>query len=156
MVTYIEFGNIFKIEGVDSYAHGCNCSGAMGKGIAIQFKEKFPLMYAEYKNLCNARKFNLGDVFKYNYGKGYIFNLGTQKTWRTKANIRAIEQALNNMLSIASTEDIRKIALPKIGAGLGGLDWNDVKRVIDKTAMEYPNVDLFVIENYKDISQKPL
>ncbi|MCM1489989.1 MAG: hypothetical protein NC095_04095 [Muribaculum sp.] len=41
MVKLIEKGNIFKIEGVTSYAHGCNCAGAMGKGIALQFRAKF-------------------------------------------------------------------------------------------------------------------
>ena len=35
--------------GVSSYAHGCNCAGAMGKGIAVQFKSKYPDMYLEYK-----------------------------------------------------------------------------------------------------------
>ena len=42
MVTYIEFGNIFTLEGISGYAHGCNCAGAMGKGIALQFRERYP------------------------------------------------------------------------------------------------------------------
>jgi O-acetyl-ADP-ribose deacetylase (regulator of RNase III) len=101
MVKYIEFGNIFKLEGVKNFAHGCNCAGAMGKGIAVQFKAKYPKMYSEYKNLCKEGKFNLGDVFEYNYGNGYVFNLGTQKTWRTKANIEAVEHSITNMLLFA-------------------------------------------------------
>lgn len=48
MIRYIEKGDIFRIEGVSSYAHGCNCAGAMGKGIAVQFKDKYPDMYLEY------------------------------------------------------------------------------------------------------------
>lgn len=150
MVTYIEFGNIFKLNGVYNYAHGCNCAGAMGKGIALQFKEKFPDMYIEYKQLCKEGKFNLGDVFMYSYGNGSIFNLGTQKTWKVKADIHAIEQSLIKMLSLAIKENIKHIALPKIGAGLGALNWQDVKNVIDKVASEYPHTELLVIENYKD------
>lgn len=151
MIAYIESGNIFKIEGVFNYAHGCNCAGAMGKGIAVQFKEKFPEMYKLYKNLCTEGKFNVGDVFEYNYGKGYVFNLGTQLSWRTKAEIKSIRQSLINMFRIASKEKIRKIAMPKIGAGLGGLKWEDVKNVIEEIAKEYPDIDLFIVENYKDI-----
>ena len=54
------------------------------------------------------------------------------------------------MLSYAQQNNIFKIALPKIGAGLGGLNWDDVKFVIDKVAKNYPKIDLFVVENYKE------
>ncbi|MCE9385120.1 macro domain-containing protein, partial [Bacteroides fragilis] len=56
MIRYIEKGDIFRIDGVSSYAHGCNCAGAMGKGIAVQFKSKYPDMYLEYKQLCKENK----------------------------------------------------------------------------------------------------
>jgi O-acetyl-ADP-ribose deacetylase (regulator of RNase III) len=150
MVRYIEFGNIFKLQGINSYAHGCNCAGAMGKGIAVQFKKKFPKMYAEYKKLCHQGEFSLGDVFEYNYGDGYVFNLGTQATWKTKANIHAIEQSLTKMLLLASSKNVKKIALPKIAAGLGGLNWDSVKSVINKVATNHPDIELLVVENYND------
>lgn len=151
MVTYIEFGNIFNLQGISSYAHGCNCAGAMGKGIALQFKKKFPKMYIEYKKLCKEGLFSLGDLYTYDYDNGTIFNLGTQTTWKTKADIKAIESSLIKMFSYAQQNNILGIALPKIGAGLGGLNWNDVKFIINIVAKDYPNVDLFVVENYKDI-----
>lgn len=150
MVTYIEYGNIFTLEGILNYAHGCNCAGAMGKGIALQFRDKFPVMYQQYKEMCKEGKFSLGDVFTYNHNNKIIFNLGTQKTWKTKADIKAIETALMKMMEYANHNKVYKIALPKIGAGLGGLNWDDVKNVIDKVARSFPNVDLFVIENYKE------
>lgn len=148
MVHFIEFGNVFKIEDVESFAHGCNCAGAMGKGIAVEFKKKFPNMYKEYKSLCYEGDFNLGDVYDYYTGKGYVYNLGTQLTWKKKADINAIEKALKKMLILASEAGIKKIALPRIGAGLGGLDWGDVKSLIIKVDEDFPEVELFVIENY--------
>jgi len=151
MVTYIEQGNIFSLQDIPNYAHGCNCAGAMGKGIALQFKEKFPQMYIEYKNLCKKGLFPLGDIYVYNYGNGTIFNLGTQTTWKTNANLNAVESSLIKMLSYAHQNNICKIALPKIGAGLGGLNWDDIKFIIDKVAENYPNIDLFVVENYKEV-----
>jgi len=148
MVNYITHGDIFKIKDVFNYAHGCNCAGAMGKGIALQFKKKYPKMYIEYKNLCKSGKFNLGDVFQYKYDKGYVFNLGTQKHWRTRAKLNAIEESIDRMLCFASKNNIDKISLPKIGAGLGGLNWDDVKQIIEKVNAKYPLIKLFVVENY--------
>lgn len=148
MVRYIEKGDIFRIEGVSSYAHGCNCAGAMGAGIAVQFKDRYPRMYLEYKRMCKENSFCPGDVFDYNYGAGHIYNLGTQATWRTQAKIEYIKKALTKMLELASRDEVEAIALPAIGAGLGGLDWNDVKAVLDKVAEVHPKVDLYVVESY--------
>lgn len=148
MVHYIPKGDIFALEDVNSYAHGCNCAGAMGKGIAVQFRDKFPEMYQEYKTLCKSGAFQPGDVFDYNYGKGHIYNLGTQKNWRTKATLEYIKASLVRMFELAS-HDESKIAMPAIGAGLGGLQWTDVQSVIDSVAVEYPNVELYVVETYE-------
>ena len=109
-----------------------HCAGAMGKGIALQFKDKFPKMYIEYKTLCKEGLFTLGDIYTYNYDKGTIFNLGTQKTWRAKANLEAIEKALEKMLSFAQKNNVYKIALPKIGAEFGGRDHSTVIHAHEK------------------------
>lgn len=148
MVKFIEEGDIFTIDGVQNYAHGCNCAGAMGKGIALQFKEKFPQMYIEYKHLCEQKKFNPGDVFDYNYGNGHIYNLGTQQTWRTKATMENTRKSLKTMLKLATSAHVSSIALPAIGAGLGGLKWEDVKTLIKEVAVDYPEVQLIVVEKY--------
>jgi len=148
MINYIYLGDVFAIEGVPNYAHGCNCSGAMGKGIAVQFREKFPEMYQEYKHLCKTQSFLLGDIFVYNYGAGFVFNLGTQQSWKTKAELSAIDNSLRKMFNYASENKISKIAIPKIGAGLGGLKWEDVKNVIENIAKEFSMIDLFIVENY--------
>ena len=148
MITYIEYGDIFKLENVKNYAHGCNCAGAMGKGIALQFKKKFPSMYLEYKKICLEKKFNLGDVFVFKYEKGFVFNLGTQINWKTKAELNAIDISLKKMLEIASQKNINKIAMPKIGAGLGGLNWFEVKSIIEKNSELYPEIELVIVENF--------
>lgn len=149
MIKYIEKGDIFRIEGVKNYAHGCNCAGAMGKGIALQFKAKYPKMYLEYKELCNEGKFRPGDVFDYNYDGGHIYNLGTQSTWRTKAKLEYIQSSVYKMLELALNDGVSAIALPAIGAGLGGLKWDEVKSVMEKAASKFPHVDLYVVETYQ-------
>lgn len=147
MIHYIEYGDIFNIEGVVNYAHGCNCASAMGKGIAVPFKEKYPEMYKEYKRRCKTGAFTPGDIYVYAYGAGYVFNLATQVSWTTGATLPAIEQSVEKMLVYASENGIDKIALPRIGAGLGLLDWGAVKAVIEKIAVSYPEVALYVVEN---------
>ena len=149
MVKYIEEGDIFKVSGVSSYAHGCNCAGAMGKGIAVQFKEKYPEMYKMYNKLCKSGEYAPGDVFAYNHGNGYVYNLGTQETWRTKAKLEYIKSSLEKMLSLATEAGVSSIAMPAIGAGLGGLKWADVKEEIERASRLYPEIDLYVVEKYK-------
>lgn len=148
MLNIIPIGDIFDIENITSYAHGCNCAGAMGKGIALQFREKFPDMYKQYKLLCKNHNFRPGDVFDYNYGNGHIYNLATQISWRTKAKIEYIQDSVNRMFELATINDVYQIAMPTIGAGLGGLVWNDVKDVIKDISDKYPMINLFIVEQY--------
>lgn len=151
MVCYIEEGDIFQIPQIKNYAHGCNCAGAMGKGIALQFKARFPKMYEQYRDMCKNGKYSVGDVFKYAYEEGYVYNLGTQRTWLKKAEMEYIERSLQRMMTIAEEDSVREIAMPAIGAGLGGGNWSEIKRLIDNVASKHPSVDLYVVEKYKDI-----
>lgn len=150
MVYYIPEGDIFKISQVRNYAHGCNCAGAMGKGIAVQFRDRFPKMYEQYRNLCKNNKFTVGDVFKYSYKDGVVFNLGTQRTWKEKAEIEYVWKSLKKMMGMAVDDGVAEIAMPAIGAGLGGGNWSEIKKLIDNIASCHPSVDLYVVESYYD------
>ena len=151
MVYYISEGDIFKIQQIRNYAHGCNCAGAMGKGIALQFRDRFPEMYEQYRDLCKNNIFVVGDVFKYTYEEGVIYNLGTQRTWKEKAEMEYIEKSFHKMMEMAANDGITDIAMPAIGAGLGGGNWIDIKKQINRIASYYPSVDLYVVEQYNDI-----
>ena len=152
MINYIPYGNIFNIKGVTSYAHGCNCVGAMGKGIAVQFRHKFPDMFIIYHEMCQKKKFCPGDVYAYEYEPGkFVFNLATQEHYNPRfgrlARIEWISTSVEKMIKIAEENGVTDIALPKIGAGLGGLIWGDVKRVIEEVASD-SKVTLHVVEEY--------
>jgi O-acetyl-ADP-ribose deacetylase (regulator of RNase III) len=140
-------GDIFAAEGLRAYAHGCNCAGSMGAGIAIEFKRRWPRMYDEYVARCADRRFGLGDVFVWSEGEHTIFNLGTQEHWRKKAQIPALTKSLTKMLDFAVNAGIERVGLPRIGAGLGGLDWTRVKKVITEAAVE-PKVTMVVFEQF--------
>src|SRR5262249_26308877 len=132
-VTGDLFANRFKAQAL---AHGCNCEGSMGAGIATQFRGRYPEMCEEYRRRCKAspRAFNLGDAFlwKADNDKPSVFNLGTQEgVFRAKASYEAIENALKSMLEQADREHIGSIAMPRVGAGYGGLSWKKVRQIIE-------------------------
>ncbi|MFN3151429.1 macro domain-containing protein [Bremerella sp.] len=147
-ITYCR-GDIFETDTDVALAHGCNCAGAMGKGIAVAFKQHWPDMYRAYKAKCGSGEFTPGKVFPWkDEGAGRtIYNLGTQRTWRTQATLEAIEQAVTTMLRLAQENTIPTIAMPLIGAGLGGLAADDVKVVLDRLAGE-SSVRLIVCEEF--------
>lgn len=149
IVQFISYGDIFTIEGVTSYAHGCNCAGAMGAGIALQFKNRFPEMYQEYHQLCKVGKFKPGDVYDYDYGNGHVYNLGTQETWHSSAKLEYVIKAFDKMMELAEQDGIKAIALPAIAAGPGGLQWDNVRPAIKNIARYHPKVCLYVVEKYK-------
>ena len=91
MPTAFVAGDLFSQANLDALAHGCNCAGAMGKGIAVEFRKRFPKMYAEYKKRCRDETFSLGDIFCWHDEAVTVFNLGTQRSWRAKAESWAIE-----------------------------------------------------------------
>lgn len=140
-------GDLFATEGLTAYAHGCNCAGAMGAGIAIEFRKRWPRMYEEYAVRCADKRFQLGDVFVWSEEGATIYNLGTQAHWRKKAQIPALARALRTMTTLATNAGIERIGLPRIGAGLGGLDWVRVKRVLAEVGAE-TKVSLEVFEQF--------
>lgn len=138
MPVSFESGDIFATTELRGFAHGCNCAGAMGKGIAVAFKQRWPAMYEEYRRRCKAGSFTLGDVFVWEQGGEIVFNLGTQRSWTTRAEIAAIEKALIGMVREAEQRGVHEIALPRIGAGLGGLAWDEVSAVLERVASTSP------------------
>jgi len=140
-------GDIFATEGLRVFAHGCNCAGAMGAGIAIEFQRRWPRMFDEYVARCADGRFGLGDVFTWTEGDATIYNLGTQLHWRKKAQLPALAKALRKMVEMAPLAGIERIGLPRIGAGLGGLDWTRVKRVLTEVGAE-TKVTLTVFEQF--------
>ena len=140
-------GDLFATDDVRAYGHGCNCAGAMGAGIAIEFKRRYPRMFDEYAARCADGRFGLGDVFMWTEGNETVFNLGTQEHWRKKAQIPALAKSLRKMVELASHAGIERVGLPRIGAGLGGLDWMRVKRVLEEVGAE-TKVTLVVFEQF--------
>lgn len=147
MPTTFTQGDLFGGDGFRAMAQGCNCAGAMGAGIAVEFKRRFPRMFDEYRKRCKAGLFVLGDVMVWKEKDRTIFNLATQAHWKTGAELPAVTKAVGHMVSLADRASIERIGLPRIGAGLGGLPWPKVRDVLNK-AGECTRVELVVFETY--------
>jgi Macro domain. len=93
----------------------------MGKGIALQFREKYPEMYKQYVALCKNGDFKPGGVFDYSENGTHIYNLGTQETWRTKAKLDYIRMSFRKMLELATASQVASIANACNRSRLGGV-----------------------------------
>lgn len=142
------FANVFSAK---AFAHGCNCQGSMGSGIATGFRERYPEMYERYRALCKAkpREFNLGDCWLWKPSKQtWVFNLGTQEgIWRTRASYEAMEVSLQKMRELATDEGVDSIAMPRIGVGYGGLSWKKVRAIVERIFDDWAG-RLIVYETY--------
>lgn len=102
-------------------------------------------MYAEYKRRCADGRFGLGDVFVWDTKEVTVFNLGTQQSWRSRADLSAIDRALRKMVQTCEERGVETVGLPRIGAGLGGLPWADVRALVASVGAT-TTVELMVFE----------
>lgn len=129
MIHFIQ-GDLFvnKMHAA-AFAHGCNCVGVMGAGIAKMFRLRWPGMYANYRAECWRKSFRPGDSLPYLEKEQWIFCLGTQYQVGPDARLAWVERAASEMLKQADYLGIRSIAMPAVGCGIGGLQWVDVKEI---------------------------
>jgi O-acetyl-ADP-ribose deacetylase (regulator of RNase III) len=152
-------GDLFaNVHHVQAFAHGCNCVGSMGAGIAVGFRTRYPVMYKDYRRRCKAtpHEFNPGDVFLWRDAyQPWVFNLATQEDyWRSRATYAAVEQALVTMRALADAEGVRSIGMPRIGAGYGGLVWRRVREIVERVFAGWEGT-LFVYEEYAPNAADP-
>ena len=145
-------GDLLSDEGITAIAHGCNCQGVMGSGIALPIKIRYPKNFTNYNLLCKVGTFVPGFVYhSFEEGK-HIFNCATQNHFGD-AKLIWIDICLKRMLEIAKYHQIKQIGMPRIGAGLGGLEWVDVKELMIKRLDEFcstskGSVEFIVFENF--------
>lgn len=131
MIHYTK-GNIIQAD-VEALVNTVNTVGVMGKGIALAFKKAFPNNYKIYRQLCENKEFNIGDLLITNTGQirpKIIVNFPTKKHWRARSQIEFIEIGMKKLVKEINEKQIKSIAIPPLGCGNGGLNWNEVKVII--------------------------
>ena len=124
-------GNLFESR-AHVLVNTVNCVGVMGKGIAHQFKRAYPKMFDEYAKDCKEGAVRLGEVRAYPTEDRLIVNFPTKGHWRAKSKIRDIDAGLSSLCALVEAQGIQSLALPPLGCGNGGLDWSEVRALIDE------------------------
>ncbi|MCW5313386.1 Appr-1-p processing protein [Nostoc sp. KVJ3] len=107
-----------------------NCEGYMGKGIAYQFKLRFPENNKEYVKACRNKSLKIGTLHYFWEGEKLILNFPTKDKWREKSKIEYIHLGLTELVKLIPSLNIKSIAIPPLGCGNGGLSWTDIKPII--------------------------
>ena len=148
----IEFklGDILA-EDAEALVNTVNCVGVMGRGVALQFKRAFPENFKAYAERCERKEMRPGEVFVFettNLGSPrYIINFPTKRHWRGKSRLEDIESGLKSLVRAIEERGIRSVAVPPLGGGLGGLDWNrEIRPLLAEHLAALPNVDVAVFE----------
>lgn len=148
MITY-KAGDIFKEE-ADAIVNTVNCVGVMGRGIALQFKKQFPENFKVYATACKQKEVVPGKMFIHETGSligpKYVINFPTKRHWRGASRMEDIESGLRDLARVIAQLHIQSIALPPLGCGLGGLEWNEVRVHIENELAPLTDVNVVVFE----------
>ena len=128
--------NLLESE-AEALVNTVNTVGIMGKGIALQFKNQYPNNYKLYKQACKLNEVKVGKMFVTEEssllgGKKTIINFPTKTDWRKPSEYEYIELGLRDLVEIINEKKIKSVAIPPLGAGNGGLDWNRVKTLMEQ------------------------
>lgn len=146
MIRYTE-GNLLDAP-TEALVNTVNEVGVMGKGIALMFREAFPANTRAYKAACEAGEVRVGRMFVTRndalIGPTWIINFPTKKHWRNPSKLEWIREGLVDLVRVIRENAIRSVALPPLGCGNGGLQWDQVRREIEAALLQLPDVDVLV------------
>ena len=131
------------IQNVDIFTSSCdflinpvNTVGVMGKGLALEFKKRFPNNFIHYRSCCKNNSLTIGKLLIVPENDKIIINFPTKIHWKDNSKLNHIILGLEKLKIAIPRYGITSIAFPKIGCGLGNLDWKDIFPLIKKFADE--------------------
>lgn len=137
MIELRSEGSLFE-AGAQAIVNPVNCVGTMGAGLAAEFKRRYPAMYKEYAKLCKKSYIKIGKVWVWHEHEkpcneepcGYVINFPTKDDWRRPSKLEWIASGLDDLAECATMNGIKSIAVPALGCGYGGLDFELVKKLV--------------------------
>lgn len=138
-------------EPTEAIVNTVNCVGVMGKGVALEFKRRWPENFKAYKRVCADKALPPGEMFIFdNDGfldsekHRFLINFPTKQHWRSKSKIDYVKDGLVDFVEQVRRLGIKSVTLPPLGCGNGGLEWSDVRPLIEEAVSTLPDVH-FVI-----------
>ena len=137
-------------EDVEALVNTVNCVGVMGRGIALQFKKRFPENFRAYSKACDKGEVQPGRMFVFSTRRltnpQYVINFPTKRHWRGDSRLEDIEAGLSDLTRCIRESGVRSVAIPPLGSGLGGLDWTAVRPLIEEALRNLEDVQIVVFE----------
>ena len=116
-----------------------NTVGVMGKGVALEFKKRFPDMYRQYRDHCKARRLTVGKLWLYRHSDRWVLNFPTKAHWRSPSKTSYIRAGLEKLIATYEDRGIDSISFPLLGCGNGGLDFDaQVRPLMEKYLRPLP------------------
>lgn len=135
----------------DALVNTVNCVGVMGKGVALEFKRRWPENFKSYKKLCDAKQLAPGQMFIFENGDmlddakpRFLINFPTKQHWRSKSEMSFIEDGLDAFAMDVQRLKLKSVALPPLGCGNGGLPWSEVKDLIEEKLAPIKGIEFLV------------
>lgn len=158
-------GNIFNSK-ADALVNTVNCVGVMGKGIALEFRRRYPEMFEAYQAICAKHKLQPGQILPYTKHTPWILNFAIKNDWKNPSKIEWIESCLDKFVKNYKKMGIRSVAFPWMGAMNGGLPLDKIKELTRTYLSNLPDISVEVydfdktvpdplFEKLEDIAQIP-
>ncbi|WP_292641659.1 macro domain-containing protein [Mesorhizobium sp.] len=129
MITFLE-SSVFESP-AQTLVNTVNTVGVMGKGIAKEFKTRYPRMFREYRELCEERSLQVGKLHLWRSDTRWVLNFPTKTTWKLPSKIDYIEQGLQKFVETYKDLGITSVSFPPLGCGNGNLNWGDVRPIME-------------------------
>ncbi len=128
-------GDLLEAD-AEALVNPVNCVGVMGKGLALQFKKAFRKNFEAYAAACRRDEVEPGRMFVFDTERlinpRYVINFPTKRHWRDQSRLEDIQSGLVALSAEVRDRGIRSVAIPRLGSGLGGLDWSEVRPLIEE------------------------
>ncbi|MCL2918613.1 type II toxin-antitoxin system antitoxin DNA ADP-ribosyl glycohydrolase DarG [Shewanella litorisediminis] len=158
MITYTQ-GNLLEAR-AEALVNTVNTVGVMGKGIALMFKERFGENFRLYVAACKAKEVQTGKMFVTDVyeldGPRWIVNFPTKQHWRAKSQMAWVVEGLQDLRHFLIEQQVKSIAIPPLGAGNGGLEWDEVRKQIER-ALGDLDTDIQIFEptlQYQNVAKR--
>jgi O-acetyl-ADP-ribose deacetylase (regulator of RNase III) len=148
----IEAGNIFDSE-AQTLVNTVNCMGVMGKGLALQFKKRYPDMFEAYQKICKHNLLDIGKLWLFKTEHRWILNFPTKYDWRNPSTEYYLQKGLEKFIQTYKQRSIQSIAFPLLGASNGGID-PEVSLKIMVDHLQYCEIPVYIYIKYQPIDKK--